>query len=91
MVEKVARVIYEAGPLTPGPWNDDRNIWDRDASDVDKFRCREQAREVLKAMREPSSAMIAAGAIYLRKPDGMLTEDNALETWMGMIDKALEE
>lgn len=89
MIERVARAIFSKYPLRPGPHNDDLMIWDRDATDSDRFACVMQARAAIAAMREPTPEMVKAmihdhdiqGVVYLRGP----------AAYTAGIDKALEE
>lgn len=52
-----------------------------------------QARNVLRAIREPSINMLRAGEFDSGEPGGAwsITEDQAERVWQAMIDAALED
>jgi len=89
MIERVARAIYETVPqrmigvATPQPI-----VPFEQADDATIERCIAQARAVLAAMREPTEAMVKAGALNQSPPGYRM---NAQFAWEGMIDAALAE
>jgi hypothetical protein len=52
---------------------------------------RTEARAAIKAMKEPTEAMIQAAILQLNKPDVRTFRAAALAAWAAMIDTALLE
>lgn len=79
MIERGAKAIFESQPRMPG---DNRDF--AKAYHWEQCSCRNAARAMLKAIREPDAAMIeAADEIGIDQP--------ALDYWPAMIDAALKE
>ncbi len=75
LVERVARAMFVVESDDP----DDPGVWEYAAENY-----RALARAAIEAMREPTEAMIDAGAIYADC-------NGAHGAWQAMIDAALKE
>lgn len=89
MIERVAKAIYEASPfkMTEGPYERQ--------SDLYKRNCRLLARAAIKAMREPTDAMVDVmndvvidGPAYV---DFYPSMADCASLWTAAIDAALSE
>lgn len=81
MVERVARVIYEMEPFISAHGHG--VAWDAVAV-VQKAGFLSKARNVIRAMREPTEAMLEAGDAALIR-----NNDTSADAWPAMIDVAL--
>lgn len=107
MIERVARAIFSQYPLRSAPYNDALMIWERDASENDKYACMAQARAAIAAMREPTPEMIEVGrSVAVKPPDWMslkpfgdgpyvhksfMSPEHTAAHFTAMIEQALKE
>jgi hypothetical protein len=91
MIERIAETLCEERRRI---WNehypddaDDRG-WNME-NETFREQLRREARAVVAAMREPTDAMINAGAIY--QANGRSAVTNAQGTWAAMIIAALKD
>jgi hypothetical protein len=88
MVERVARIVFDILAADPD-WDDAYETREQAAAcgndDTSQEECREYARRIIAAMREPTEAMIEASN---REWDGRMSARSA-GVWQAMIDAAL--
>lgn len=86
MVERVAKALWENSQLKPYHVIDVAPATAVPESGPDWQRFVPVAREVIKAMREPSDAMVSSGL-----PVADMDSGHPEDIWRAMIDAALEE
>ncbi len=79
LIEKMARAAYEVNPLIGTTWDQ--------IAEVLRQRFVQAQRAALAAAREPTEAMMSAGADAV----STLFDPGAKAVWQAMVDAALEE
>lgn len=82
IIERAAKAIYYG---TAGEGDDRKGAWERDTG-AGKEGCRDMAKAVFQAIREPTDYMARKGLGGLGEEGG-----NSVEVWQYMIDAALRE
>lgn len=90
MIQRVARALYESKAIPGDDWATE--------SEVHREFCRRQARVAIEAMREPTQAMLDAGADHMHEaidfspePGEGIDGYDVSPVWDAMIDAALTD
>lgn len=81
MIERVAKAIFEKRYEAAGTY---QNLKWEDYKGKEFYM--EDARQAIKAMREPTEKMVDKGGYTYSTGDGMILDQAAKECWQTMID-----